>query len=284
MRMLNRNGAYQGFKPFQAFSRYAICGLCRRFHRDACPSEKREDLKLNLYHQMFYDKPLDSTCFDPIVRARRKPSRYLLNLVEHRIALEAVASTFIDIASSRVKPTHVSYIKPERVYVKRRLWLRVRIGLRRYGEAEAYIHTRNFSSKEVYPSAAPEPPREILPKSKPTYVILLASQLPPSGSKGYRGWIDKHELRVWETFTAFKLRDRRSKWSGRGTKRVAEAEYPEAYAKSIWGFILNLLRYTIKPLLELMRRLNIEVSEPISSIWLRGLDTERVIPKDRGPP
>jgi hypothetical protein len=190
----------------------------------------------------------------------------------------------MDIASSRLKPSHISYIHLRQIYIKRRLWLHVRIGIHRYGEIEVYLYTRNFSSREVYPSDAPELPPSGSSGSKLIYTILLASQLPPSGSKGYRGWVEKDGLMLRETFSAFKLRGRRSRWNGKGAKRVAEAEYPELYAKSVWGLILNLLRYTVKPLIELLRSMGIEISESISSIWSRGLDADRVIPNDRGPP
>jgi len=285
---LKRRDEDLAYKSFQAFGIEPICGFCRRFHRPSCISEKLDDLRMGLHHQRFYDKPLDPSCFDPIVSVSDSISDYVSNLIEHRIALITVAKLFIDISRSRVKPSHVAYVNLNYTWKSRRMYLKVRVGVHRCGEIEAYIYARNFSSREIYPCDLPKIPEDLKHKSKHTIFILLASQLPPSKSEGFKKLVDNSEIWIWETFTAFKLKGCRSRWSGKGVKKVIETELPEDYARNIEFLILNFLRYCVKPFMEMLKTIDPDLYEAkarsVKLWWTHGLDTDSIQSMDRGPP
>jgi hypothetical protein len=226
----------------------------------------------------------------------RPASKYLINLYEHRVAEHALMLAFKTLENSRRLPKHIRFIHAEYRWIKRQrfLYLEVELhtprDLRGFADlrVKSYFYVRNITSREVFSKDIPKLFRENLLKDEFNRFILVAPQLPPLEAKKFYQDVKRLKLRVWEIGKAYKVEGNRAKWARKIAKRLVEVETPQELAEALAAKVLDYLRYCIKPLLDLLRKLFPETAELIAASiqtwWMEGLEIEKIFAKDRGPP
>jgi hypothetical protein len=227
---------------------------------------------------------------------QRPVSRYLINLYEHRVAEQALMEAFKTLENSMRLPKHIRYVYAEYRWVKRQRFIYVEVGLHSPRDlrsladlrVRAYFYIRNITSREVFSKDIPKLFKENLLKDEFNRFILVAPQLPSLEAKKFYQDVKRLKISVWETFKAYKIKGNRSKWARKIAKQLQEVETPTQLAEALASRVLDFLRYCVKPLLDLLRKLFPEAAELIAAsihvLWEEGLDVERVFAKDRGPP
>jgi len=165
------------------------------------------------------------------------------------------------------------------------VWLRYPSFIRFRGrsEVEAWIYCRNYTSREVQSIDIPRAFMKLRSNGIRSKLILVAPQLPPSGSRAYDKLtrvLDAYRVEVWEAYSAFRLEGRSSRWNRSIKKHLKEyrsiEDLMDALRWRVKAFLKGLVSHLVDLIALIYPSIRDEIIKSKDRIWMEGLDLETV--------